>query len=569
VGEGARADASVSILAGTDYSSSFFQQKKSGFGLFFGGGRLDFYRASNVRDDAMDAVNAPSSLIAGGDVTILAPGDLTLQGSVVGAGGYATLGAGRDLSVTPGSEADARSHFAQRSSFGFGVSSGGGSASLSLGLARSSLLQAGDRASAVGSLIGGGEGVLLQAGRDLTIAAARITSPGDIDLLAGRDLAVLPGASAQSRTEITRQSFAGVTASVSTNVVGAAQQLRAAVDTFDSGYGNATYRAIGMASGVMQATDAVRSLSNPSVSASLSLGFSQSSVAQYERATGIVPAELDARDLTLSAGRDLALVAVQARAERDLALFAGRNLVIESAQAIYDTATCSSSSAASIGLGASFSAQGGPSVGVTVSGEMARGRSDAEGVAQVNAQLRAGERLLVSTGGDTLVAGAVLRAREVDLLVGGDLTIASRQDTGRIRGSSANVSGSVTIGLVGPSSASLNVGGGFERGDRSMVAEQTAIIADERLDAYVAGHTQIDGAILASLNGDLLLDTNTLGFTDIEDRARYNAASAQLGITLGGSLPGVNLSGEIAESEVDGITRATVGEGTRPVSAAA
>ena len=570
VGEGARADASVSILAGTDYSSSFFQQKKSGFGLFFGGGRLDFYRASNVRDDAMDAVNAPSSLIAGGDVTILAPGDLTLQGSVVGAGGYATLAAGRDLAVTPGSEADARSHFAQRSSFGFGVSSGGGSASLSLGLARSSLLQAGDRASAVGSLIGGGEGVLLQAGRDLTIAAARITSPGDIDLLAGRDLAVLPGASAQSRTEITRQSFAGVTASVSTNVVGAAQQLRAAVDTFDSGYGNATYRAIGMASGVMQATDAVRSLSNPSVSASLSLGFSQSSVAQYERATGIVPAELDAgRDLTLSAGRDLALVAVQARAERDLALFAGRNLVIESAQATYDTATRSSSSAASIGLGASFSAQGGPSVGMTVSGEMARGRSDAEGVAQVNAQLRAGERLLVSTGADALVAGAVLRAREVDLLVGGDLTIASRQDTGRIRGSSANIGGSLTIGLVGPSSASLNVGGGYERGDRTMVAEQTAIIADERLDAYVGNHTQIDGAILASLNGDLLLDTNTLSFTDIEDQARYNAASAQLGVTLGGSLPGVSLSGEIAEAETDAITRATVGECTRPVSAAA
>ena len=167
------------------------------------------------------------------------------------------------------------------------------------------------------------------------------------------------------------------------------------------------------------------------------------------------------------------LVAVQARAERDLAVLAGRDLVIESAQATYDTATRSSSSAASIGLTASVSARGGPSVGVALSGEMARGRSDSEGIAQVNAQLSAGERHLVATGGDALVAGAVIRAREIDLLIGGDLTLASRQDTGRIRGSSANIGGSLTIGLQGPSSASISVGGGFERGDRAMVAEQT------------------------------------------------------------------------------------------------
>ncbi|HSP24518.1 MAG TPA: hemagglutinin repeat-containing protein, partial [Saliniramus sp.] len=81
--------------------------------------------------------------------------------------------------------------------------------------------------------------------------------------------------------------------------------------------------------------------------------------AQYERATCVVPAELDAgRDLTLAAGRDLALVSVQARAERDLALFAGRDLVIDSAQATYDTAMRNSSSAASIGLGITLSPQG-------------------------------------------------------------------------------------------------------------------------------------------------------------------------------------------------------------------
>ncbi|MFN3687007.1 filamentous hemagglutinin N-terminal domain-containing protein, partial [Salinarimonas sp.] len=138
-GAGGRADASVTILAGTDTSASLSERRSSGFGLFLGGGRLDFYRSSLNRDETATRTNAPSTLIAGGDVTVLAPGDLTLAGSVVGAGGLATLSAGRDLLLLPGNEGSAQSSLAQRTGFGFGFSASGGSASLSFGLARSSI----------------------------------------------------------------------------------------------------------------------------------------------------------------------------------------------------------------------------------------------------------------------------------------------------------------------------------------------------------------------------------------------------------------------------------------------
>ncbi|MGY6568745.1 MAG: hemagglutinin repeat-containing protein, partial [Salinarimonas sp.] len=266
-GADGRADASITITAGTDSLARYHQEKTSAVGLLFGGGRLDFYRARNTREETMQADNRPSTLTAGGDVRVTAPGDITLQGSVVGAGGMAELIAGRDLAVTAGAEARERLFSERTSNFGFSVGSGGGSASLSLGLTRSSVLDERNRTSDVGSLIGGGEGVRLEAGRDLSAVAVQVTSPGDIDLLAGRDLTVSPGAIVETHRRVERHSFAGVTASVGTNVVSAAQDLGRAVDTFGSGYGNAGYRAIGMASGVLQGVDAVRSLSNPGVSA--------------------------------------------------------------------------------------------------------------------------------------------------------------------------------------------------------------------------------------------------------------------------------------------------------------
>ncbi|MFN3689277.1 hemagglutinin repeat-containing protein [Salinarimonas sp.] len=296
-------------------------------------------------------------------------------------------------------------------------------------------------------------------------------------------------------------------------------------------------------------------------------------MAQSEQATGLVPTLLDAgRDLTLAAGRDLSLVATQASAARDMALIAGRDVIVTAGEATFAAAERASSASASVGIGITASARG-VDIGVTLEGGASGSRRDVLGSAFVNSDLVAGERLLVSSGADTLVAGARIAAREVDLLVGGDLRIASLADTGRTRGSSWNAGGSLTIGLVGPSSLSLSVGSGRERADSLWVSEQTAIIAEDRLFAGVGGHTQIDGALIAARSGVLLIDTRTLGFSDIEERIVERVQDVQLGVNLGWGgdqtgterpgqgLPGATLSGQLASRDVERITRATVGPG--------
>ncbi|WP_165604030.1 hemagglutinin repeat-containing protein [Saliniramus fredricksonii] len=564
VGEGARTDAGIAITAGRDVATSFFEHRSSGFGLFTGGGRLDFYRSTRTREDNLRGDNAPSSLIAGGDILVTAPGDIALQGSVVGAGGVAEILAGRDLALTPGGEAQARRFEQRTSGFGFGFSSGGGGASVSLGLARERLLDERRRDSDVGSLIGGGEGVLLEAGRDLAVIAAEITSPADIALIAGRDLDILPGAIVERHRRVESQSFAGITASVGTNVVGAAQRLGDAVDVFGSGHGDARYEALGMVSGVLQGVDAVRDLSNPGVSASLSIGYSASRFEQQSRFDGVAPARIDAGgDLALAAGRDLAVAALQARAGGDLDLYAGRDLAIESALATQSQSLRHSATSAALGLDLGWSVAGGQSLGLSLSANHARGNQSGTAASQVDSDLRAGERLALLTGNDALIAGAQLRGRDILLDIGGDLHVASRADTARLRGSSLNAGFGLTIGLMpgAGSSLDLSLGGGRERADSTLINQQTAIIADERLEAYVEGHTQLDGGLIASLNGDLSLDTGTLGFSDITERARSDSRRATVSLGLGGNAPSIGVEGELAHEATDAITRATIGEG--------
>jgi filamentous hemagglutinin len=517
----------------------------------------------------MRADNAPSSLIAGGDVLVTAPGDIALQGSVVGAGGVAEILAGRDLALLPGSEAQERRHEHRSSSFGFGFSSGGGGASVSLGLARERLLEEQGRDSAVGSLVGGGEGVLLEAGRDLTVIAAEITSPADIALIAGRDLDILPGAIVERHRRVESRSFAGITASVGTNVVDAARRLGDSVAVFGSGHGDARYQALGMVSGVLQGVDAVRDLSNPGVSASLSIGASSSRFEEQSRFDGVVPARIEAGgDLALIAGRDMAIAALQARAGGDLDLYAGRNLAIESAMAAQTHGMRHSATSASLGIDLGWqilgsSSAGGGTTGLSLSANHARGSQTGAAASHVDADLRAGERLSLLTGNDALVAGAQLRGREILLDIGGDLHVASRADTAQLRGSSFNAGFGLNIGLGAGAGSGLNLslGGGRERADSSLINQQTSIIADERLDARIEGHTQLDGGLIASLDGDLTLDTGTFGYSDITERARSDTRRATLNLGFGGGSPSIGVEGELAHAATDAITRATVGEG--------
>jgi len=273
---GLRAAGSVSILAGEDVHRSMFSKRSSGFGLFGGDGNLDIYHSKRTTAATTSVDNAPSTLVAGGNASVVAGQDVKLVGSAVMAGKQATLVAGRDLIIEPGQDRTSAGYSRTVSGVGIGAQASNGSASISAGAHSKGTFTAQDTTTPVASLVAGGTGVALRADRDVTITAADLVSGGNLSIKAGRDLSLLSQAQVEHTLTARRQSFAGLKLEVSQNVTGAIDTLKSAGHTFNSGYGGDTYRAIGAISGALKTVDAVYELTHPSVSASLTAGASSS-----------------------------------------------------------------------------------------------------------------------------------------------------------------------------------------------------------------------------------------------------------------------------------------------------
>lgn len=285
-------------------------------------------------------------------------------------------------------------------------------------------------------------------------------------------------------------------------------------------------------------------------------------------------AQLNAgRDVSLTASDDLTLVGTQVKADRDINLNAGNDLKVLSAQNASNSESNRHSGGGEVGL--TFGSQG---VGVYVSVNMGKGNLEREAERQQEAYLYAGNSLNFNSGKDTTISGATLRGDEVVGRVGGDLQVSSAVDTGKVKGKEFDLSATATFGPGAGFSGS--VGYGKTTGKTDWVGEQTSITAKDKVDIRTENHTQIDGALIASDSGNLKLDTNTLGHSDIAGVDKEHGYYLNVGGSYGiggnnaGTIQDASQVGKGKEGEtgwsVNGweyekdrqqIVRATVGEG--------
>ncbi|WP_395605095.1 hemagglutinin repeat-containing protein [Pseudomonas sp. B16120] len=230
------------------------------------------------------------------------------------------------------------------------------------------------------------------------------------------------------------------------------------------------------------------------------------------------------RDINLNASNDLNLIGTQAKAGRDIDLKAGNDLSIRAAQ--NDSSSDSNRNSGGGEVGFTFGNEG---VGVYASVSMGKGNLDREGQRQQDAYLYAADRLGFESGRDTQVAGADLRGDKVIGRVGGDLNVSSVPDTGKVKGKEFDLSVTVTIGPGAGVSGS--VGYGQTTGKTNWVQDQTRITASDKVDIRTEKHTQLDGALIASDNGNLKLDTGTLGFRDISGEDKEHGYYLNVGGT--------------------------------------
>ncbi|WP_123416456.1 hemagglutinin repeat-containing protein [Pseudomonas brassicacearum] len=275
-------------------------------------------------------------------------------------------------------------------------------------------------------------------------------------------------------------------------------------------------------------------------------------------------------DINLDAKNDLTLIGTEATAERDIKLKAGNDLKILSAQ----NASSSDSNRRSWGTeGGLILGQDG--IGVYGSVNIGLGNLEREGVQQQEAYLYAGNQLNFKSGRDTTVAGATLRGDEVIGDVGRNLTVTSVPNTGKAEGKEFDAS--LTVAVSYGVTVSGSVGYGQTNGKTNWVENQTVISGANKVDIRTEKHTQLDGAVLAADNGNLKLDTGTLGSRDITGKDNEHGYYLNVGgsYSMGGGSqadkPNKGMEGKEKNSwSVEGynynkdreqILRATVGEG--------
>ncbi|HDZ7866090.1 TPA: hemagglutinin repeat-containing protein, partial [Escherichia coli] len=320
---------------------------------------------------------------------------------------------------------------------------------------------------------------------------------------------------------------------------------------------------------------------NNTVGISLSYG-SQSSKSEQQSEQTV------AKGSTLTAGNNLSIQATgsgvkgvdgdltiqgsQIKAGNNILLQANRDVNLVSAENTSKLEGKNTSGGGSVGVGIGVGA-GGWGISVSASANQGKGSEKGNGTTHTETTVDAGNRLTIISGRDTTLTGAQAGGETVKVDAGRHLTLTSEQDSDRYDSKQQNASagGSFTFGSMS-GSASVNLSRDKMHSNYDSVQEQTGIFAGRGgFDVTTGQHTQLNGTVIASTaTADKnRLDTGTLGFSDIENRADYKVEHQSVGISTGGSIGG-QFAGNMAnnllvganhEGHADSTTQSAVSAG--------
>jgi Hemagglutinin repeat len=204
----------------------------------------------------------------------------------------------------------------------------------------------------------------------------------------------------------------------------------------------------------------------------------------------------------------------------------------------HQTNSSSSSVGASMGIGAKGA---GPSF--TIAASKGQGNGAGAEVTHNNTRIE-GNTVRIQSGGNTTLAGAVVKADTVNADIQGNLAITSLQDTSAYNETSKTSGGSVTFSGAGvPTGASISSGSSKINSNYASVNEQTGIRAgDGGFNVNVGGKTDLVGGQITSTDkaeGDKknsFTSTGPITTSDIQNTAAYNASANSITVGVGSDL---------------------------------
>ncbi|WP_347237467.1 hemagglutinin repeat-containing protein [Paraburkholderia sp. BL17N1] len=221
------------------------------------------------------------------------------------------------------------------------------------------------------------------------------------------------------------------------------------------------------------------------------------------------------------------------------------------------TRSTNESSSASVGV--SYGTKG---FGVSASMSKAHGDANSDAATQNNTHVTAVNGVSIVSGGDTNIVGSDVSGNHVSANVGGNLNIASVQDTTVSSAHQESTSGGFSISQGG-GSASFSSQHGSANGNYAAVSEQAGIQAGSGgFDVKVKGNTDLKGAYIAS-DADPsknTLTTGTLTYSDIQNHSDYSSSTSGFSAGTSGVMPmlGQSASGSSSATTKSGVSAGTI-----------
>lgn len=537
------------------------------------GGNGFLSKTTTTTRDQIDRQTVQSSELNGDTVNLTAGNDLTVRGSNVAGTGDVALLAGNNLSVETQAERNNELHQKQEKKSGL-LSSGG--IGFSVGTQSIKTTDTGADATQAGSTVGSVNGDLsLRAGDRLTVSGSDLVAGQDM-ALSGKNVDITAVNNRSQQTHEVEQKTSGLTLALS-GTVGSA--LNSAVEASQQAKSSGSSRlqalqGVKAALSGVQAAQAARmdqalgadASNTNTVGISLSYGSQSSKSTQYSE-------QNTAQGSTLNAGRDLSVIATgsgtrgadgdltvegsQLKAGNDITLAANRDLYLRSAQNTQLLDGKNESKGGSVGVGIGVGS-GGFGLNISASVNRGKGNESGNGTTRSETTVDAGRQVNLLTGRDATLTGAQVSGETVKADIGRNLTLTSEQDSDRYDSKQQNASagGSFSIGSM-TGSASVNVSRDKMHSNYDSVVEQTGIFAGKGgYDVTVGEHTQLNGAVIGSTaTADKnRLDTGTIGFSDIENRADFEVEHQSVGMSTGGSI-GSQFAGNMANGLLVGANR--------------
>ena len=568
-------EASINIIGEKEALATFEHKYKTGLTFDLDDGFLSLAEETHNRDWKRSSTYVGSSLIAQNNITLRANSDINLIGSKIQAMNSLVAKAGQDINILSGISSSHSKQEEENIKIGIGLTTTkdsfeifAGAKTKRTGQEQDNIMSSGQFADSDGNSNLAGSSILassisLNAQQDITIAGADLMTwettgsvdqlnefaqqdhagVGNIKLTAGRDITTLASINKTKLLDYEESLRVGLRISAQQNVSRAAKS----VDTAKTEGGLANN---------LRAVDSIQAAKDGAVSGSAGI------VAEYARSESEQEQQSlrgslfsAANDLSFTSGNNQTHLGTQATAANDLKIKTGGDLMITSAQDLASSQADSFSASVEYGFGTK---QAG------VSGSLAFSTSKSGNMDHRNAQFNAGNTLVLDVKKDATIKGAVLKANTIKANIEGNLTLASLQDTSKVRAENANVSAST--------SGSFGFGGGYTKGDKTWVKQQTGLIAKNELDLNVKKHTQLDGAIINSESGQLNFSTNTLAYSDLHDSDTFDNQQVSFGFTTpdkakkDGKLRGKTFDYQSQSHDLKQITRATIGAGNITVN---